>query len=77
MAKDMSIRLHNLTVPTFLTYMDELGFVGFETVRRTRQKVQATYPELAACDKVAAGRMENEKVFRGYALGHLEGDNNG
>ena len=42
-------------------------FPGFETVRRTRQKIQATYPELAACDKVSGMRMINETEFRQYA----------
>lgn len=46
-------------------------FPGFETVRRTRQKIQATYPELAACDKVAGMRMVNETAFREYARGEV------
>lgn len=42
-------------------------FPGFETVRRTRQKIQATYPELAACDNVKGLRMINETEFRKYS----------
>lgn len=65
------VGLYDLTVPAFLTSMDVLGFPGFETVRRSRQKIQATYPELASSEKVAAMRMENEKVFRAYANGDV------
>jgi hypothetical protein len=65
------IGLEDLTVPEFLTSIDFLGFPGFETVRRSRQKIQATYPELASSEKVAAMRMENEKVFRAFARGEV------
>jgi hypothetical protein len=46
-------------------------FPGFETVRRSRQKIQATYPELAACDKVNGMRMVEETNFRQYARGEV------
>lgn len=42
-------------------------FPGFETVRRTRQKIQAAYPELAACENVKGMRMIQETEFRQYA----------
>ena len=42
-------------------------FPNTETVRRSRQKLQATYPELAACDKVNGMRMVEETNFRQYA----------
>ena len=71
-AKESGIDLKGMTVPFFLESYDVLGFPGFETVRRTRQKVQATYPELASAERVAAMRMENEKVFKAFALGGLE-----
>lgn len=64
--------LNHMTVPYFLENMNEYGFPGFETVRRTRQKLQADFPDLAACDKVQAMRMENEQAFKAYALGVLE-----
>ena len=60
--------LYHMTVPYFLENMKDYGFPGFETVRRTRQKVQAECPELAACEKVSAMRSENEAMFREYAL---------
>lgn len=65
------IDLRFLSVPVFLMEMEQHGFSGFETVRRTRQKIQATYPELAACEAVEGFREENEKVFRAYAVGDV------
>jgi hypothetical protein len=41
----------------------------FESVRRARQKLQATYPELASDSDVEAQRELNEEVFRDYARG--------
>jgi hypothetical protein len=61
------IDLRMLSVPLFLQQMHEYGFPGHETVRRTRQKLQATYPELAACEAVESFRAQNEKEFRAYA----------
>ena len=61
--------LKNMSVYEFLEYRasDYPFFPGFETVRRTRQKIQASYPELAACDKVKGMRMVEETTFRQYA----------
>ena len=61
-----------MTVPYFLENMKDYGYPPFESVRRTRQKLQATFPELAACPEVEKGRMENEKVYRSFARGDLE-----
>lgn len=66
-SEENGVELCGLTVPAFLISRDALGFPGFETVRRTRQKIQAAYPELASDEKVAAMRMEIEKTFRAYA----------
>lgn len=43
-----------------------------ETVRRTRQKLQATFSELAADADVEAQRMVNEEFFKDYARGILK-----
>ena len=59
--------LWELKVPYFLKYMTVYGFPAFETVRRTRQKLQAEYPELSANRKVAEQRAENEEAFREFA----------
>lgn len=49
----------------------EYNFPGFETVRRSRQKIQRECPELAGDENVEAGRMLNEEVFREYAKGGM------
>ncbi len=61
------IDVHGMTIEEFLLCQRELGLPGFETVRRTRQKIQATIPELAACESVNIMRLENEKQFRRFA----------
>ena len=59
--------INYMTVPYFLENMKDYGFPGFETVRRTRQKIQATFPELGACKQVEAMRTANEAEFWAYA----------
>ena len=66
-----NIELRFLSVPVFLTQMDEMGFPPFESVRRARQKLQATYPHLSASDAVQAFRAENEATYREYARGEI------
>jgi hypothetical protein len=61
----VDIRL--LSVPYFLREMRSMGFPAFESVRRARQKIQATYPELAACEAVESLRTANQEVYREYA----------
>lgn len=39
----------------------------FESVRRARQKLQASYPELCGSDDVEAWRKANEEVVKDYA----------
>lgn len=63
--KDMDIR--TIPLPHFLENFQRWGFPPFETVRRTRQKLQAEFPELASNAKVAAFRADREEVFREYA----------
>ena len=53
-----------------LLSMNELKLPGFETVRRSRQKIQQTHPELAG-KEVEGHRMMNEEVFREYARGKV------
>lgn len=45
------------------------GLPAFESVRRTRQKLQETYPELAGNGNVEGYRALQEEVFRDYARG--------
>lgn len=62
------IDIHSMSVPHFLLNMAHLGVPPFESVRRTRQKVQAAYPWLASSKRVAEFRSANEQVYRAYAL---------
>ena len=52
-----------------LARIDDYGIPQFETVRRTRQKIQHDNPELAGSDGVEAHRMLNEEAFKKYARG--------
>jgi len=61
--------IEKIPVTVFLEHMGAWRFPPFESVRRTRQKVQAEYPELAACKKVSDMRCEKEKEYRAFALG--------
>ena len=63
------IDVHKMSMPLFFLHLRENGFPQFETVRRTRQKLQATYPELCGDDNVEGQRKVNEEVFREYARG--------
>ena len=57
----------NLPIQTVLMNRKNYNLPSFETVRRTRQKLQASYPELAGNSTVKGQRMLNEEVFRNYA----------
>ena len=59
--------LHSISLESFLLHLADWGFAPFETVRRTRQKVQADCPLLRASPEVEKFRSENEKDFRAYA----------
>lgn len=58
-----------LPVETFLINMGEYSIPNFETVRRSRQKIQAEYPDLAACKTVQAYKESNEQAYRAFAKG--------
>lgn len=70
-AEKKDINLYGISIPIFLMSMKENGFPPFESVRRTRQKIQEHHPDLAACDNVARLRMLNETEFRRYARGEV------
>lgn len=69
--KQKGIDLEKMSVPYFLLNLHGAGFPGFETVRRTRQKLQQHHPELAACEAVEGFRAENEQKYKAYALGDV------
>ena len=68
-ADQKDINLYKISVPVFLCSMNSYGFPPFESVRRTRQKIQEQCPHLAACDKVEAMRDEKEAEFWAFATG--------
>lgn len=66
--KEHGVDLEQMPVLRFFVQFKDLKvFPAFETVRRTRQKTQQAYPELAACDTVEGHRIENERAYRDYA----------
>lgn len=63
------INANSVTLP-FAQVMQnrkDLGLPGFETVTRSRRKIQEHYPELAGCAKVKEARKENEDNFKKFA----------
>lgn len=51
--------------------LEKLGLPPFESVRRSRQKVQAEFPELAASPEIQVFRSENEEKYRKFAIGEM------
>lgn len=70
-AEQKGINLHGLSVPLFLQHGNDMGFVGFETVRRSRQKLQQHYPYLASSEPVKGHRTANEAAYRAFARGDV------
>lgn len=68
-ASNNCIDLTKIPVTEFLLNMNLFPFPPFESVRRTRQKVQAECPWLAACKRVEEARIENEQTYREFARG--------
>lgn len=61
---EINPQANNRPFADVLSNLEELGLPCFETVRRTRQKLQQEYPKLGACDKVQDFRTEREEKFR-------------
>lgn len=53
-------------IKDILLNLEELGLPCFETVRRTRQKIQAERKDLQAAEKVQDYRTERELLFREF-----------
>lgn len=58
-----------LTVPfaEVIGNLDKYGIPPFETVRRSRQLIQAERPDLRPNDEVALFRAENETAYKEFA----------
>lgn len=67
LGKKKGIDIESMSVPYFLLNLQGTAFPGFETVRRTRQKIQQHHPELAACKAVEGFRANSEREYREYA----------
>ena len=65
------IDIYKVPTAVFLLKMTEWGFPPFESVRRTRQKLQATFPELSADETVKDFRAENEAEVRAFAVADI------
>mgnify|MGYP003290386412 CR=1 FL=1 len=66
-AEKENIKLAEIHVIDFLLNLHKSPFPPFESVRRTRQKIQEKYPHLAPCKVVEEYRAENEKAFLEFA----------
>lgn len=66
-AAKLGINLSCISVPVFLLNSKELQFPSYETVSRTRRKVQEKNPELRGTKEVQSKRKENEEIFKAYA----------
>ena len=69
--KQNGIDVNTMTVPTLFVNMYAMKFPAFETVRRTRQKVQECNEELRPVGQVEAYRMVREEEYRDYARKHI------
>jgi hypothetical protein len=69
-SKQKGIDINNMTVPEFLLKMHGNALPIFETIRRTRQKVQEMHPELSACETVKQFRAENETEYLEFSLNY-------
>ena len=68
-AKRLGIDIGSMTVDTLYKHRNEWGFPKSESIRRTRQLVQASNPDLAASDPIDAYRLVNEERVRSFVRG--------
>lgn len=66
-ALQRGIDLQGVSIETFLLKMKAWNFSAFETVRRTRQKVQREFPELSGNEDTLQARKAREKACRGFS----------
>jgi hypothetical protein len=58
----------SLPFSTIMNNYRELKIPHFESVRRSRCKIQSEHPELRACEQVRKARKRKEYEYREYAL---------
>lgn len=61
------IDIDSISLKDGLLNRQEYGLPNYETVRRTRQKIQEHCPELASSAEIEEMRAINEEAFREYA----------
>lgn len=66
-AEKHQINLKEISITDFLLNLNTSPFPPFESVRRSRQKIQEKCPWLAASPEVEECRAENEHEFREFA----------
>ena len=64
--KQRGVDINNMPVIRFFLHLSQYGFPPFESVRRSRQKLQEHNPELASNSNVEAQRELNEEAFREF-----------
>ena len=57
----------NMPLAQILTNYKELGLPSFESVGRTRRKLQEKYPELLGSVRMQKIRAKGEKAYRRYS----------
>lgn len=67
--KQNGIDIQTMTVPTLLCNMSAMKLPPFESVRRSRQKLQEHNEDLRATESVEAEREILEEEYREYARG--------
>ena len=60
--------VENMYFRDVMKYHKELGLPYFESVRRTRPKLQRKYPEHMPPEEVQAAKEELKEDYRAYAL---------
>ena len=66
-ANQKGISLEGVTIETYLASDRFSSFPSFETIRRTRQKVQQSFPHLQSDEDTAKERKARERAFRSFA----------
>lgn len=67
--QQIGVNMDEVPVTVFFQNIKDFHCPGFETVRRTRQKIQRDFPELGGSPKIQGFRMEREEAFREFARG--------
>ena len=65
--QEQGIDINSISLQEALLHRKEYNLPNFETVRRSRQKIQENHPEYSSNSAVKAIRAEREMEFRQYA----------